>query len=71
MAALVFYIVGTLILVDPAAMLRLVTNGKAAPATYHALTHDDFLAVRGPIVLGLLVLSLLLQAVGSTIGWRP
>jgi hypothetical protein len=63
MAALVFYIAGTLVLVDPPATLRLVTDGKAAPAAYHALTYDnDFLAVRGPIVLGLLVLSLLLQA---------
>ncbi|BEL06438.1 hypothetical protein Q0Z83_046290 [Actinoplanes sichuanensis] len=63
-AALLFYILGTLSLADPATMLRVVSGGHAAPAAYTAMAYDrDFLAVRGPIVLGLLVLSLLLQAV--------
>ncbi|GIE82510.1 hypothetical protein Aph02nite_84600 [Actinoplanes philippinensis] len=62
-AALAFFVAGTLALVFPAATLRLVTGGRAAQAAYDAFTFDDdFLAVRGPIVLGLLILSLLLQA---------
>ncbi|MEU4162615.1 hypothetical protein [Actinoplanes sp. NPDC026670] len=62
-AALAFYILGTLSLADPAAMLRVVSGGHAAPAAYDAMAYDnDFLAVRGPIVLALLALSLLLQA---------
>ncbi|GAA1642623.1 hypothetical protein [Actinoplanes couchii] len=66
-AALVFYVAGTLALVYPATMLELISGGQAAPQAYTALAYDDdFLAVRGPVVLGLLVLSLVLQAV--TIG---
>jgi hypothetical protein len=72
-AALVFYIAGTLALADPATMLRLVSGGHAAPAAYAALAYDDdFLAVRGPIVLSLLILSLLLQAAVIWQGhWMP
>jgi hypothetical protein len=71
-AALVFYIAGTLALADPATMLRVVSGGNAAPAAYHALAYDDdFLAVRGPIVLGLLILTLLLQAAVIWQGRRP
>lgn len=74
LAALVFYIAGTLALVDPPGMLRLVSGGRAAPAAYHAMEYDDdFLAVRGPIVLALLILSLVLQAIvigqGRWLSW--
>jgi hypothetical protein len=61
-AALLFYLAGTLALADPATMLRVVSGGHAAPAAYEAMAYDeDFSAVRGPIVLGLLILSLLLE----------
>lgn len=71
-AALLFHIAGTLALTDPATMLRLVSGGHAAPAAYAALTYDDdFLAVRGPLVLTLLVLSLLWQAATIWQGRRP
>ncbi|GIE28428.1 hypothetical protein Ait01nite_014730 [Actinoplanes italicus] len=74
-AALVSYIAGTVALVDPPAMLHLFSGGNAAPAAYDALAYDsDFLAVRGPIVLGLLVLTLALQAVvivqGRLLPWN-
>ncbi len=62
-AALVFYVAGTAALADPATMLELVSGGRAAPEAYAALAYDDgFLTVRGPIVLSLLILSLLIQA---------
>jgi hypothetical protein len=72
MAALVFYVAGMLALADPATMLRVISGGNAAPAACHALAYDDdFLAVRGPIVLGLLLLTLLPQGAVIWQGRRP
>lgn len=71
LAALAFYIAGTLALTDPATMLRLISGGHAAPEAYAALAYDDdFLTVRGPIVLSLLILSLLMQAATIVKGRR-
>nr|BFE60644.1 hypothetical protein GCM10020063_051700 [Dactylosporangium thailandense] len=65
-------VLGTAILLDPPAALRLVTGGRAAPAAYDALAYDGaFVRYRGPIVLVLLVLAIATQAVLAVLGrWR-
>ncbi|TQS40435.1 HAAS signaling domain-containing protein [Cryptosporangium phraense] len=68
-AAVVFFVAGTVVLIDPAGALRVVTGGRAAPAAYDALAYDDgFLRLRGPVVLALLVSGIALQAVTAWAG---
>jgi hypothetical protein len=62
-AALLFFVLGTLVLIQPAAAIRFVTAGHAAPVLDDVFAYDDdFMQVRGPVVLALLVAGLLIQA---------
>jgi hypothetical protein len=72
-AAIVFFALGTLVLIDPARLIRAVSRGRAAPAAYHAFTYDEgFLQLRGPVVLGLMIVGLILQVTLLWQGrWRP
>jgi len=73
-AAIAFFALGTLVLTDPTRPIRVVTGGRAAPAAaYDALTYDDgFLRLRGPVVLGLMIAGLAIQAILVWQGrWRP
>ncbi|MDR7276486.1 hypothetical protein [Catenuloplanes atrovinosus] len=60
-AAVAVFALGTLILVDPAAVMHAL---GAAPAPF--AYHPDFLLVRGPVLLTLLILGLALQ---TTLAW--
>ena len=63
-AGIAFFIAGTAVLVNPMWMMRLVTGGGAAQAVQDAFAYDDgFLRLRGPVVLGFLVASIVVQAV--------
>jgi hypothetical protein len=68
-----FFVAGTLVLLDPAAALRLVTGGRAAQAAYDAFAYDEgFLRYRGPILLAVLLVGIGLQAALVWLGrWRP
>ncbi|WP_433061937.1 HAAS signaling domain-containing protein [Dactylosporangium sp. CS-033363] len=70
--AVAFYLLGTVILLDPAAALRLVTGGRAAQAAYDAFAYDPaFLRYRGPVLLALLLSGIALQVVLAWLGrWR-
>ncbi|MET7419463.1 hypothetical protein [Dactylosporangium sp. NPDC005555] len=58
-AALAFFVLGTLVLLDPARAV-----GAIAPAAREGFVYDEgFLRVRGPVVLAVLVVSLLIEAV--------
>jgi len=72
-AAIVFFALGTLVLTDPAWLIRTFAGGRAAPAAYDALTYDDsFLRLRGPAVLALMIAGLVVQAALVWQGrWRP
>jgi hypothetical protein len=72
-AAIVFFVVSILVLLDPARLIRTFSGGRAAPAAYHAFAYDDgFLRLRGPVVLGLMIVGLILQAALVWQGrWRP
>jgi len=59
-----FFIAGTAVLVNPMWTVRLVTGGRATQAAQDALAYDDaFLRLRGPVVLGFLIGSIVIQAI--------
>jgi hypothetical protein len=61
-AAIVFFVLGLLVLLDPDRLIRAVAGGNAPPAAYHAFAYDqDFLRLRGPVVLGLVIAGLIVQ----------
>src|SRR6266851_5013110 len=61
-AAIIFFVLGTLVLINPAWPIRTVSGGRAAPAAYHAFAYDEgFLGLRGPVVLGLMIAGLIIQ----------
>jgi hypothetical protein len=72
-AAIAFFVLGTLVLANPAWLIRTITGGRAAPAAYEAFAYDDgFLRLRGPVVLGLMIAGLVVQAAVLWTGrWRP
>jgi hypothetical protein len=72
-AAITFFILGTLALVDPAWLIRTLSGGHAAPAAYHAFAYDEgFLRLRGPVVLALMIAGLIILAILVWQGrWRP
>jgi hypothetical protein len=72
-AAIIFFALGTLVLINPAGLIRAVSGGRAAPAAYQAFAYDEsFLRLRGPVVLGLMIVGLLLQVTLLWQGrWRP
>jgi hypothetical protein len=72
-AAAAFFILGTLVLADPAWLIRTLSGGHATPAAYHAFAYDaGFLRVRGPVVLGLMIAGLIILAILVWLGrWRP
>src|SRR5262249_53578079 len=72
-AAIAFFVLGTLWLVALQWPIRMVYGDRAAPEAYDALTYDDeFLRLRGPIVLAIIVLGLAIQAILLGYGrWRP
>jgi hypothetical protein len=72
-AAIVFFVLGTVVLVDPAAAIRAVSGGRAAPAVYQAFAYDEgFIRLRGPAVLGLMIVGLIIQVALVWQGrWRP
>ncbi|MEU7869133.1 hypothetical protein [Dactylosporangium sp. NPDC049140] len=72
LAGVAFFALGTLILLDPPAALRLATGGRAAQAAYDALAYDGaFLRYRGPIVLTLMLAGIAIQVVLALLGrWR-
>ncbi len=72
-AAIIFFVLGTLALVNPAWLIRTVSGGRAAPAAYQAFAYDEgFLRLRGPVVLGLMIAGLIILAILLWQGrWRP
>jgi len=72
-AAVTFFVLGTLALINPAWLIRTVSGGHAAPAAYQAFAYDEgFLRLRGPVVLGLMIAGLILQVTLLCQGrWRP
>jgi hypothetical protein len=72
-AAVVFFALGTLVLADPAWLIRTVTGGHGAPAAIEAFAYaDGFLRIRGPAVLGLMAAGVIIQAALVWQGrWRP
>lgn len=72
-AAIAFFVVGTVWLVAPQWPIRMVYGERAAPAAYDAFTYDDeFLRLRGPIVLAIIIIGLAIQAILLGYGrWRP
>ena len=72
-AAIVFFVLGTLALVNPAWLIRTVSGGRAAPAAYQAFAYDEgFLRLRGPVVLSLMIAGLVILAILLWEGrWRP
>ena len=72
-AAIIFFVLGTLVLINPSWLIRTVSGGRAAPAAYRAFAYDEgFLQLRGPVVLGLMIARLILQVTLLCQGrWRP
>jgi hypothetical protein len=72
-AAIIFFVLGTLVLTNPAWLIRTVSGGRAAPAAYAAFAYDEgFLRLRGPVVLGLMITGLIILATLVWHGrWRP
>jgi len=72
-AAIIFFVLGTLVLINPAWLIRTVSGGRAAPAAYEAFAYDEgFLRLRGPVVLGLMIAGLIILATLLLQGrWRP
>jgi hypothetical protein len=72
-AAIAFFVAGTAWLVAPQWPIRMAYGDRAAPAAYAAFTYDDeFLRLRGPIVLAIVIIGLTIQAVLLGYGrWRP
>jgi hypothetical protein len=73
-SALVFFIAGTAVLVDPGRALDLVSGGRLPAAGYAAFAYDsDFAHVRGLAVLAVIAAQLvLLLVVGPVRGrWEP
>jgi 4-amino-4-deoxy-L-arabinose transferase-like glycosyltransferase len=72
-AAIVFFVLGTLALVNPAWLIRTVSGGRAASAAYQAFAYDEgFLRLRGPVVLSLMIAGLVILAILLWEGrWRP
>jgi hypothetical protein len=72
-AAIVFFALGTLVLIDPSWLTRAVSGGRAAPAAYEAFAYNEgFLRLRGPVVLGLMIAGLIIQVTLLWQGrWRP
>ncbi|MFI5914270.1 HAAS signaling domain-containing protein [Dactylosporangium sp. NPDC051541] len=72
LAAVVFYLMGTVVLLDPPGALRFVTGGRAAQVAYDALAYDpEFLRLRGPILLVLIVSGIAFEVVLAVLGrWR-
>jgi hypothetical protein len=72
-AAIIFFVLGTLVLINPAWLIRTVSGGRAAPAVYQAFAYDEgFLRLRGPVVLGLMIAGLIILATLLWRGqWRP
>jgi hypothetical protein len=72
-AAIIFFALGTLVLTDPAWLIRTVSGGHATPAAYQAFAYDEgFLRLRGPVVLALMIAGLLILAALVWQGrWRP
>jgi hypothetical protein len=67
-AAIIFFVLGTLALVNPAWLIRTASGGRAAPAAYQAFAYDEgFLRLRGPVVLGLMIAGLIILA---TLLWQ-
>jgi hypothetical protein len=72
-AAVVFFALGTLVLINPAWLIRTVTDGRASQAAYQAFAYNEaFLRLRGPVVLGLMIMGLAVQVTLLWQGrWRP
>jgi len=72
-AAITFFLLGTFALARPEWLLRTLSGGHAGPAAYQAFAYDDdFLRLRGPIVLGIMIAGIALQATLLVYGqWRP
>jgi hypothetical protein len=72
-AAFVFFVAGTLWLITPQWPIRMIYGDRAAPEAYDAFTYDDeFLRLRGPIVLAIIVIGLAIQVILLAYGrWRP
>jgi hypothetical protein len=72
-AAIIFFVLGTFALTDPAWLIRTVSGGRAAPAAYQAFAYDEgFARLRGPVVLSLMIAGLIILATLVWQGrWRP
>ena len=72
-AAIIFFALGTLVLINPAALIRTLSGGHATSAAYHAFAYDEgFLRLRGPVVLSVMIAGLVILATLAWQGrWRP
>jgi len=72
-AAIIFFVLGTFALTDPAWLIRTISGGRAAPAAYQAFAYDEgFVRLRGPVVLSLMIAGLIILATLVWQGrWRP
>jgi hypothetical protein len=63
-AAIVFFIAGTVALIHPPWLIRLVTGGRASQAAYDAFVYDEgFLRSYAPVVLALQIIGIGMQVV--------
>ncbi len=68
-AAVVFFVLGTLVLLQPGRALDVLSSGRVAPEAIAAFAYDpDFLAVRAPWVLANMVFGILLWAWVALVG---
>ncbi|MBO3749241.1 PadR family transcriptional regulator [Streptosporangiaceae bacterium NEAU-GS5] len=72
-SAVVFFAAGTAVLADPAGALDLVSGGRLGAPAYAAFAYDDdFLRLRGPVVLAVMIAGIaLLTAVLIRGRWEP
>ncbi len=72
-AAIIFFVAGTCVLVNPAWAIRAISGDPVAAGVYDAFAYDEgFLRLRGPVVLAVLILGLITQAALVWQGrWRP
>ncbi len=72
-SALVFFAAGTIILINPGAALSLISGGRLSDAARAAFAYDsDFVRLRGPALLAVLIAQLAVLAASLIRGrWEP
>lgn len=72
-SAIAFFVAGTAVLVNPGRALDLVSGGRMSDAGFAAFAYtDEFLRIRGPLVLAVIVAGLVLLTIVLIRGrWEP